>query len=148
MALLFTVGILVHNVLTLVHPDSGLVVEWPYAPKWLHYQWGERRRLLLGTRCHRGSAGKTQPQAPHPFPWVQTGRLWVLPRPQSEYTQNGWSLRWSTDSFFWHHLVINGSHALQDIFSKRTNYLMLLPGGDYILSIKLLWGGQQQRSLH
>lgn len=48
--------------------DCGHVVERPNAPKWLHTQRGARRRLLLGGRCHRGSAGKTQPPAPHPLP--------------------------------------------------------------------------------
>ena len=75
-----------------IQPDSGHVVEWPHAPKWLRSQWGARWRLLLGSRRHWGGAGKTQPAAPHPLPWVQTGRLWVLPQPQGEHKHSHSSL--------------------------------------------------------
>lgn len=65
-------------------PDSGHPMERPHAPERLHSQRGARRGLLLGARRHRESAGDTRPPAAGALPWVQAGRLRVLPRWQGE----------------------------------------------------------------
>lgn len=123
--------------------DLGPAVEWPDEPGRLHTQRGEGWRLLLGPRCHRGLPEQTQHAAHHPVPWVQTGRLRVLPQPKGEFWLKG---QYNMPSMFPNYSFKYSQFCPPAILLSSLLY-SLLPGPHFILCLKLLWCGKQPGSL-